>query len=582
MGMHLNFLVFFVLSAVRVFAIPNSWFWSSSFNELVCDSVIIYNLPSQPRLTCAVGGRLVATTSSDFATADEDLKASIDVALLRERLRRAENIISALTRGIAVLNPSFQILWVNEPFREWCPNDPIGRHFPEALGKFNLLWPDTLPTTFSSSERSISAQLVHNDGVYLDLRITPVREGDAIKELVVSCVDVTASVVRQQKLDALHRAGQELAALDAELLSEMSVCNRAELLKLNLRRHIHDLLQYNVIEIRILNPRTKKLEPLLEEGMTPDAAARDLYALPTGNGVTGLVGAIGKSYLCTDTKNDPHYIEGSAGAKSSMTVPLIFQDMVIGTFNVESPRLNAFGPEDLQFAELFSREIANALHTLNLLSAQQSCTASQAIEAVNREIALPADELLTLASLLKEQFGDQSTVVDALNRILTDARVIKQNIQNVGEGLAAPGANGTMKKLKGMRILVIDSDERIRRSAHSLLEKQGCQVETAATAKEGLSLAASGNYAGVLVAVRHPDMGGTAVYRQLQCLQPQGRIILTQGFEYDGGHTVVNARQDGYWLPVLFKQPFQEAQVISALTCLPPTEIRTPSVVQAS
>ncbi len=190
---------------------------------------------------------------------------------------------------------------------------------------------------------------------------------------------------------------------------------------------------------------------------------------------------------------------------------------------------------------------------------------------------------MTLASQLKEQFGDQSHVVDALNRILVDARVIKRSIQEVGEGLALPDAHGPpTKKLRGMRILVIDCDERIRRSAHSLLEKQGCQVETAATAKEGLALAASGNYDGVLVAVRHPDLGGTAVYRQLQCLQPAGRIILTQGFEYDGGHTIVNARQEGYWLPVLFKQPFQEAQMISALTCLPPTEVRSSTVVQAS
>jgi hypothetical protein len=71
------------------------------------------------------------------------------------------------------------------------------------------------------------------------------------------------------------------------------------------------------------------------------------------------------------------------------------------------------------------------------------------------------------------------------------------------------------------------------------------------------------------VSVKHKDMGGTAAYRSLVQAVPLGRVILTQGFEYDGGHTVVNARQDGYWLPVLFK-PFQESVLFKALTCPPP------------
>ena len=64
-------------------------------------------------------------------------------------------------------------------------------------------------------------------------------------------------------------------------------------------------------------------------------------------------------------------------------------------------------------------------------------------------------------------------------------------------------------------------------------------------------------------------------------MQPAGRIILTQGFEYDGGHTLVNVRQEGYWLPILYK-PFQPNQLFKALTCPSPSEItpaRRPEVV---
>ena len=80
------------------------------------------------------------------------------------------------------------------------------------------------------------------------------------------------------------------------------------------------------------------------------------------------------------------------------------------------------------------------------------------------------------------------------------------------------------------------------------------------------------------------DIGGTNLYRTLVGLQPTGRVILTQGFEYDGGHTIVNVRQDGYWLPVLYK-PFQPNQLFKALTCSRPSGLLPANhseVIQAS
>lgn len=507
-------------------------------------------------------------------------------AALHERLQRAEHIIAALEKGVAVLGTDFRITWTNQPFREWCAVDPHGKTLLESLGDVTLVWPDVFPAEAVLAGKATSMRLQYRGNRYLDIAISPCIERGKTIEVVALCTDVTQTVIRQQKLDALHRAGQVLAALEADELSEMTYEDRVELLKQNLRRQIHSLLQYNVIEIRLLDPVTGELRPLLEEGMTPEAASRVLFARTEGNGVTGFVAATGQSYLCRDTVGDPHFIQGSVGARSSMTVPLIHQDCVIGTFNVESPKPSAFSGEDLQFAELFSREIAHSLHTLDLLRAQQSCSAAQAIDAVNREIALPADELLSIASGLLVQVGDHSELRQPLHRIIADARTMKECIQNVGADFAKlrPGANGSVR-LKGMRILVIDDDERIRRSAHSLLEKEGCQVETVSSGQEGLTLARSSRYDAVLMAIKPSDMGGTALYRSLKQLLPASRVILTQGFEYDGGHTLPNVRQEGYWLPVLYKQPFQPNQLFKALTCQTPSDsqiITQPEVIQAS
>jgi CheY-like chemotaxis protein len=303
--------------------------------------------------------------------------------------------------------------------------------------------------------------------------------------------------------------------------------------------------------------------------MAPEAAVRELLALPTGNGVTGYVAATGRSYLCTDTANDPLYITGAPGARSSMTVPIIYLDEVIGTFNVESPRANAFGSEDLQFAELFSRELGRALHTLNLLSAQLQCTATQSIEAVNREIALPVDDLLALASGLLADAPD-SAAAEPLRRILEKAREIKHAVHKVAGDFSPPETSDSrLTKLRGMRVLVIDREEQTRRTAHAMLEKYGCEVETAPTGSEGLRLAETGRFDAIITDIQQVGMGGTAVYRGAQTRQPLARIILVKGFCYDSEHTIVNARQEAYWVPLIFK-PLIANQLLNALTADPP------------
>lgn len=48
--------------------------------------------------------------------------------------------------------------------------------------------------------------------------------------------------------------------------------------------------------------------------------------------------------------------------------------VVIGTFNVESPQPRAFTDSDLQFLEIFCRDVAMSLNTLDLLD---HCAAGQ-------------------------------------------------------------------------------------------------------------------------------------------------------------------------------------------------------------
>ena len=495
-------------------------------------------------------------------------------------LLQTEYILEVLREGVAVVHVDQRILWANATFEKWCGGDCRGRHIFEALGSPQILGPDYSPFQTAPPSIVTTTRLQRLGSQYIDLRVTPVRDSSgAVQQFIVLCRDVTAEVQRQQKLDALHQAGRDLAALNAEELADMDVEERVELLKQNIRKHTHDLLHYDVIEIRLLDRQTGRLIPLLAEGMTPEAARRELYASAQGNGVTGYVAATGKSYLCADTVTDPHYIQGAEGAHSSLTIALTWVDKVIGTFNVESPQLNAFGPEDLQFTEIFCRELAFSLNTLELLVEEKRAATNQSIQAINREVALPVDEILTAATgILDRWIGVDPDICDKLRKILSSARSIKESIQKVGEDMTSTTKPLSYQpaeppsRVKGMRVLVVDNDERVRRSAHSLLGKWGCIVETARDGKEALTLAKLCSYDAMLADIHLPDLSGFDVYRALRLAQPHARVILMTGYGYDPAHSLVRARQEG--LRFILYKPFRVEQMLDALQSPDPVDAR--------
>ena len=273
--------------------------------------------------------------------------------------------------------------------------------------------------------------------------------------------------------------------------------------------------------------------------------------------MTGFVAATGKSYLCEDTTEDPLYLEGCKGAKSSLTVPLILHDEVIGTFNVESPEPRAFTESDMQFLEIFTRDVAVALNTLELLVAEKATTAAESVEAIHSAVALPVDEILNDAVNVMERYiGHEPEVVERLQRILRNARDIKQVIQKVGpEDGAQPGPSAGRCRieqrplLRGRRVLVVDADESVRSAAHALLERYGCIVETAHDGGEAVcmvrNLAADDGYDCIIADIRLPDMTGYELMLKLQGILDAVPLVLMTGFGYDPGHSIVKARQAG-------------------------------------
>ena len=489
------------------------------------------------------------------------------------KLLQNEWVLEELPDGVALLDAENNIIWANRRLAEWSGQEKLsGTNFYEILNRPDIIGPDYCPfhSALMNGRASIS-NLQSKENHYFQVHATPIIEdGKKPQHLLTVIRDITREVLQQQKLMAIHQAGMELADLTPEELRTMSVEDRIELLKSNILHFTQDLLHFDVIEIRLLDKETSRLEPLLALGMRSDAASRELYALPQNNGVTGFVAAPAKSYLCEDTAADPLYLEGCEGAHSSLTVPLIFHEEVIGTFNVESPERGIFTENDLQFLEIFARDVAAALHTLELLVAEKHAATTRSVEAIHSAVALPIDEILLDAVHVMERYiGHEPHVVDALKRILQNARDIKEVIQEVGRKMtptqAVPQAcdHPNRPKLRSMQVLVVDTDESVRSAAHNLLERFGCVVESARNGMEAISMVRVGQYDAIIADIRLPDLNGFELLVRLQEIQDSVPMVLMTGFGYDPGHSIVKARQAGL-KSVLYK-PFRLDQLLDTL-----------------
>lgn len=497
------------------------------------------------------------------------------------RLFQNERILNGMPEGVALVDSHKRVTWVNSCLKLWSHvDDPIGQDFYSVLGDAQILGPDFCPfnTTLATGVPSTNAVQTLSNKFY-QVHVAPL-DGSATEDaaMVATVSDITAEILQQQKLAAIHQAGQKLTDLKPEEIFAMETQARIDLLKDNIRHYTADLLNVEVIEIRLLEQSSGNLMPLLSVGIDQAAADRKLLAKPQGYGVTGYVAATGKSYLCEDASQDPLYLQAFAGSASSMTVPILLHETVIGTINVESNKVRAFNLSDLQFLQIFARDVAVALNTLELLVAQKNNAAQQSCEEIHSAVALPVDQILNDALVVIDKYlaSAEPEVVERLQRILTNARDIRSVIQKVGQRLAPSEAlpagcsEQLHAKLRNKRILVVDSEIQIVRDAHSILERFGCIVESAHNGDEAVSMFRSSAlsatpYDVVIAAVKLPDYSGYQLMLRLQKLVNPVPLALMQGFGWDPGHSIVKARQGGLPAKALMYKPFKLAQILSVV-----------------
>ena len=100
------------------------------------------------------------------------------------------------------------------------PRSVIGQNFYAVLGSPEILGPDFCPfhTALATGVPS-SSTLRSSDNHYYHVHAAPVRDSEGPQQLLIVTIrDVTAEILQQQKLAAIHQAGIELADLTPDEL----------------------------------------------------------------------------------------------------------------------------------------------------------------------------------------------------------------------------------------------------------------------------------------------------------------------------------------------------------------------------
>ena len=409
--------------------------------------------------------------------------------------------------------------------------------------------------------------------ISFDASISPEIEAVLSKQFEIVPTDAESDLVlsggdeMQLKISAICDAGIELTQINSSTVKSLNVAERLQLIEEKVVRYVHDLLDMDNFEIRLLDLRTGNLELVIAENLSPLKIGEVIRAERTGHGICGNVVATGKSYICPDVTQEPLYRPGLDSAASSVTVPLWLNDSIIGVFNAESNTQDAFNENDRRLVEIFGRYIASAMHTLDLLVIERYTTNEQISKTILEELTEPLETITALADDLVKS----DTHSDLGEQLLEAANSVRDRLKACTSGpqtiIDADRANTIEPdpELTDRKVLVADDEAGVRKGVHDVLKRLGCDVtmcEDGTATLEKLNEALKNNdpYHLIISDIRMPGCNGYEIFSAATEMWPNQSVVLMTGFGYDPHHSIMRASQEGMHT-VLFK-PFRTEQLI--------------------
>lgn len=465
--------------------------------------------------------------------------------------------------GMAFVGTNQEIVWHNHLLMTWTGfPEIVGRKYYDVLRHPEMIGPSFCPfhTAMSSGKTSTTTiQLDESNGDFLKnnirfalLEVFPIVDiCGTIHYFLTFLRDVTSATATEKKYELLRNAGSELAALSKSDIETRSPEERTELLRAKIVKYTREILNFDAVEVRLLSEKHGGLlEPLLSIGLKEEAHQRVLYARPDGFGVTGHVAFHAKSYIVDDASDDPFFVEGVEGTQSSLTSPLVYRGKVIGTFNVESSVKRAFTAEDQLFLEVFCRDVAFAIHSLDLLSLEMSDTARRSLRELVNCVHSPLSRILSEAAIGMQSVKDTPAIAVFFKNIQKQVRHIQSTfvktdtaIMDFDTPLHEQGAG----VLRDKRTLVVDYNENIGSEIGQMLFPYGCTVELAFDGEAALDMIECCDYDAVFCNIKLRDISAYDFFERYRTQRNTFfvPIIFMKNFGHDQEHVMTRAREAG-------------------------------------
>jgi sigma-B regulation protein RsbU (phosphoserine phosphatase) len=122
---------------------------------------------------------------------------------------------------------------------------------------------------------------------------------------------------------------------------------------------LREVVPYDAGGIFLVDSETGQIEGQVLRGYEVDALHQ--VRQKVGQGLMGVVIQTGKPLRVADVEHDSRYINARANTRCEMAVPLLSEGRVIGCFNLESDRENAFSEHDQELLTTLASHAAIAI-----------------------------------------------------------------------------------------------------------------------------------------------------------------------------------------------------------------------------
>jgi signal transduction histidine kinase len=261
-------------------------------------------------------------------------------------------------------------------------------------------------------------------------------------------IDVIRSTVRQvlekrrmaARLTAIHDLSREMALLlDVDQVIEAVLDIAGQ------------VLEFGVCGLWLIDEERNELYPPGRvQGIKSEVVSG--LSLDDERRITAAAARSGESLYVADVQEDPRYVAMGAANRSELAVPLKVKDRVIGVLNVESAKVDAFGPKDEQLLSTLAAQAAVAIENAKLYEQvrngrkQLQALSHRLVEVQEAERAHIARELhdetsqalsslLLGLSLLEQEVDDPVTVITHINELESMVDKMLKNLHRLAMNL---------------------------------------------------------------------------------------------------------------------------------------------------